>query len=421
MSVGFGQVITPDVLNRIWQALKGRTAVIEGLNVVPTEPASLKVIVKAGRALFDEVEVEVSSDVEVSISTPDADYPRWDLITLKSDGSIGYYTGDPAPQEACYDSNKPETCLSPVPPNAPIGEIPLAYVWVPANASAVDHIVDLRPIISNKPFFDHVDLKPLDTAPDVKQGRIWFRKEPPAVVYSLDGQTWDALDTSLSQLDSKLAQIRDRVTIHLSSLDSKLNAIFVDQRGRIKTGVIEYAQFIAQKIGTDTIVASKDYGGYVLMYPLPLGTIDLGDDYTEVYVPDTGGEEILNVDFVSMLDEAMHIDGIVRVRTSVYIESISGNTYLTTARILLGVDDGSAITWIGDKTIIVNKSVGAGNSTDLAINVLFDVDRTFSQGERLVLGVRLSGYNDYSSGAGKIRLRHYKGSDDTYVLTPVVL
>jgi hypothetical protein len=130
-------------LNNILRALKEATSVISGLAVEPTSPASMNVIVRAGTAVIGGTVVSLASDTTVAISTPDANFPRFDLITLKSTGAIGYYTGTPEAAVA-VDTAKPETYVKPKPPTTPAGELALAEVFVPAGATAIDKIVDRR-------------------------------------------------------------------------------------------------------------------------------------------------------------------------------------------------------------------------------------------------------------------------------------
>jgi hypothetical protein len=147
MSLTPGQVLRSDHLNQILRALKEATSVISGLSVEPTSPASMNVVVRAGTAVIGGTAVSLASDTTVTISTPDPTYPRFDLITLKSTGAVGYYTGTPEAAVA-VDTTKPETYVKPRPPATPAGELALAEVFVPAGATAIDKIIDRR-VITN--------------------------------------------------------------------------------------------------------------------------------------------------------------------------------------------------------------------------------------------------------------------------------
>jgi hypothetical protein len=103
----------------------------------------MNVIVRAGTAIIGGTVVSLASDTTVAISTPDGTYPRFDLITLKSTGAVGYYTGTPEATVA-VDAAKSETYVKPKPPTTPAGELALAEVFVPAGATAIDKIIDRR-------------------------------------------------------------------------------------------------------------------------------------------------------------------------------------------------------------------------------------------------------------------------------------
>jgi hypothetical protein len=130
-------------LNQLLRALREATSVISGLGVEPTSPPSMSVVVRSGVAIIGGSLVSLGSDTTVTISTPDSSYPRFDLITLKSNGTVGYYTGTPEPALA-VDLAKPETYVKPKPPSTPSGEVALAEVFVPAGATSIDKIIDRR-------------------------------------------------------------------------------------------------------------------------------------------------------------------------------------------------------------------------------------------------------------------------------------
>jgi hypothetical protein len=130
-------------LNQILRALREATSVISGLSVEPTSPPSMNVVVRAGTAVIGGKIVSLSSDTQVAVPAPDPSYPRFDLVTLKSDGTIGYYTGSPE-AAVCVDTSKPYTCVKPRPPTTPAGELALAEIWVPPGATAINTIIDRR-------------------------------------------------------------------------------------------------------------------------------------------------------------------------------------------------------------------------------------------------------------------------------------
>jgi hypothetical protein len=142
----------------------------------------MSVVVRAGTAIINGSLVSLASDTTVTISTPDSSYPRFDLITLKSNGTVGYYTGTPEPALA-VDLAKPETYVKPKPPSTPSGEVALAEVFVPAGATAIDKIMDRRIItgISAKQvttgIFDVARIPDLD-ASKIVSGRFPMSRMP---------------------------------------------------------------------------------------------------------------------------------------------------------------------------------------------------------------------------------------------------
>jgi hypothetical protein len=170
-----GQVLRSDHLNNILRALREATSVISGLEVVPTSPASMNIIVKSGVAIIGGSLVSLGSDTQVPVPTADASYPRFDLVTLKSNGAIGYYVGTPEAAVA-VDTAKPETYVKPKPPSTPAGELALAEVFVPAGATAIDKIIDRR-IITTSMATQQVTLAPLTADPTLAEGKLWYRSD----------------------------------------------------------------------------------------------------------------------------------------------------------------------------------------------------------------------------------------------------
>lgn len=170
------------------RALKERSGVVSGLDVVATSPPSMNVVVRAGRALINESAVALASDTTVAISTPDPTYDRLDLITLKPDGTVGYYVGT-AEAKVALDPNDPKTFIKPSPPPTPANEVALAEVYVPAGATSISTIIDRRIFWQTVILLDALSLAPLTSDPSLASGKIWFRSDLGLLSYSPDGAT----------------------------------------------------------------------------------------------------------------------------------------------------------------------------------------------------------------------------------------
>jgi hypothetical protein len=72
----------------------------------------------------------------------------------------------------CLDANRPETCVRPVPPRTPAGEVALAEVWVPAGARAVDRIVDRRVIVGLPAQYITSGRLSMSRLPDGETGKV---------------------------------------------------------------------------------------------------------------------------------------------------------------------------------------------------------------------------------------------------------
>jgi hypothetical protein len=159
----------------------------------------MSVIVRAGTAVIGGSIVTLAGDTAVAISAPDPTYPRFDLITLKGNGTIGYYTGIPDAPVA-IDLTRPETYVKPKPPPTPAGEVALAEVFVPAGATAIDKIIDRR-IVTASMATQQITLAPLTSDPALVAGRLWYRADLQRIRYSPDGSTIIQLDPPASPAD----------------------------------------------------------------------------------------------------------------------------------------------------------------------------------------------------------------------------
>ena len=141
-----GEIVFDTHLEAFWRAHQ-QSGVLSGLEVVPTDPPSMDVIVKAGSAKVFGTSVSKASDTQISIPAADPSYPRKDFVILKSDGTIEVVSGSPAAVEPSGRTGI--YTRRPAPPDIPDDCIILAEIWVPAGASAIssDDITDRRILI----------------------------------------------------------------------------------------------------------------------------------------------------------------------------------------------------------------------------------------------------------------------------------
>jgi len=243
------QVIRSDFLNSILLMSQNRTGIISGLAVEPTDPASMNVIVRAGSALISKSLVELADDTTVSISTPDPDNPRFDLITLKSDATLGYYTGTAEPMVA-LDTSDPKTAVKPVPPTTPAGETPLAEVWVPADATAIDTIIDRRIFFIADQSLDQVDAVKFD-AVHLADGKKQY--------YGADDDFSIYFDSATDSL-----RFRDEVNATESYIPRKAS---VNLAGPISKVTVQTADYTASL--SEVVLVDASSGAVTITLPAP--------------------------------------------------------------------------------------------------------------------------------------------------------
>ena len=118
------------------------------LEVIPTAPNTMKVIVKDGAAWLQGYWYQNTVDKEITIPAADISYARYDRIVLRLDKFIGRKI------EAMVKTGTPSS--SPSPPaleqTSDYWEISLAKVYVPANATSIDStkITDEREMVEEK-------------------------------------------------------------------------------------------------------------------------------------------------------------------------------------------------------------------------------------------------------------------------------
>ena len=118
----------------------GGEGVLNGCLVSASSPEALSVDVASGQVAIDGVIVDVAAQPDVSISTPNATQPRFDLVTVDDAGDVTITDGLPAD-------------FSPLFPNIPADSVALAVIYVRAGMTLVteDHITNKRSTVPIPP------------------------------------------------------------------------------------------------------------------------------------------------------------------------------------------------------------------------------------------------------------------------------
>ena len=134
-----------------------------GLQVVPTDPESLKVIVNPGIILTRQAAAGLGEPVELppgSFLVPPQTHPRLDVIYINTTGGVGILEG--------HESSEP------VPPELPAGSVALAQIFHYAGSTRItasdtgsdSYIIDTRPRLligeAHRHAADHLPSEPPD-------------------------------------------------------------------------------------------------------------------------------------------------------------------------------------------------------------------------------------------------------------------
>lgn len=215
--------------------------------------------------------------------------------------------------------------------------------------------------------------------------------------------------------------------------------LFIDQDGKIRTGIVEYIKLIAQHNALDGITVAGTTYNHILAYPLPFHSNVVGNDYEETSLRVTAAAGTtasatgsVSVMFVSNLrNKIVKVRGDVLVTVTYYYSNTDADSVtVDTIDVEIGIlHSTGATTVIGSKSITVNRSASAGQSITESIVVIFqDQEFSLEEGDRLYLKVTLNATitetapsTADSTGTGAIRIDFYRGTDDTHVLLPVVM
>lgn len=114
----------------------GKTGVVDGNRVIPSEPASLTVTVEAGRIRIAGAPIDAEEDTGTA-DAADLTNPRIDIIYRDEVGAVAIAKGTPAAIEDPKSLGNWKSYTSPSPPDAiPAGSI-LAALWIPAESTSI--------------------------------------------------------------------------------------------------------------------------------------------------------------------------------------------------------------------------------------------------------------------------------------------
>ena len=149
-----GDVVFSNQFYRIDMALRGYS-VKSGLAPTGGGTTTMEVDIAVGVAWVNGVEVPFAGD-SIAISAADANYPRKDLVSIDSTGTLQVTEGTPGAADPSGDSGA--QTFTPVPPALPADETLICEVWVAAAAvGIVDANITDRRLITTTAFgaFDY--------------------------------------------------------------------------------------------------------------------------------------------------------------------------------------------------------------------------------------------------------------------------
>ena len=144
-----GQYLTANDLKSQEDAHTLGYGVVNGLKVVPTDPASMVVQVETGKAYVADTLVEKGAVTDLTVGAADPTNPRKDIVVCNSAGTLSIVAG--TPEAALPNGNVGVYTLNPEPPSIPANSIILGEIWVPAGATSItgSEIYDKRVSIAD--------------------------------------------------------------------------------------------------------------------------------------------------------------------------------------------------------------------------------------------------------------------------------
>lgn len=120
-------------MNALWDGIK-HNGVISGLAISAQSPTAMTLDVSAGTAIVNGTYVSVNATTVV-IGVSNGTYPRKDIVTLNSSGTLTVTAG--TADQAIPSANTGVNTNNPIPADIPSNQIILAEIWVAANATSI--------------------------------------------------------------------------------------------------------------------------------------------------------------------------------------------------------------------------------------------------------------------------------------------
>ena len=232
-----------------------------------------------------------------------------------------------------------------------------------------------------------------------------------------------------------------KATIEIQGKDETniRRTIFVDADGKLRTGIVEYIKLIAQHNALDGITVAGTTYNHILAYPSPFHSNVVGNDYEETALSVTAAAGTtasatgsVSATFVSNLrNRIVKVRGDVLVVVTYYYSNTDADSVtVDSIDVEFGIlkPDGTT-TALGSKSVTINRSASAGTSVTESLVIIFqDKEFSLTEGDRLYLTVTVNATitetapaTASSTGTGAVRIHFYRGTDDTYMLLPVVM
>lgn len=149
VTVADGDQLNDGYFNGIYNAIKEvfdakyGDSVISDCEITEQTVPDQTVQMSSGKVLVNGIYFDISADASISLSAADGSNPRYDLISVASDGTVTVTDGTAA--------------ASPAMPTLPTDEVPLAYVYRAASDNTIEtaDITDCRRLVGVKYVYDN--------------------------------------------------------------------------------------------------------------------------------------------------------------------------------------------------------------------------------------------------------------------------